>query len=115
MITFFLKKLMNLVIFLQLDRKLIEDEYKVNLSIPLDASPYDEFVVKLDGVIKLKSLKLFNSILKSGEFIGELDIIEDLKQLSLYTSGIQLMSRVEPFSFFGAGNSQNSQLLKMII
>ncbi|QEN05080.1 signal peptidase I [Thiospirochaeta perfilievii] len=97
-------KINDLKEIIQMDRKLLNDELKINLSFPDDASPYQEFVTKLDGIIKLNSLKLYNKILSTGEFSIDKELLNDIKYLSLYTTGLQLKSRVEPVSFYGAGN-----------
>ncbi len=102
-------KINDLGNILQVDRKILEDEFKIDLNIPDGASPYDEFVVKMDGIIKLRSLQFYNLILSTGEFGVGNDLISDLKVLSLYTFGLQLISDVEPlsvapFSFYGSGN-----------
>lgn len=97
-------KINDLGHILQADRKILEDEFKINLEVAAGASPYDEFIVKMDGIIKLKSLQLYNLILSTGDFGIGTEIIEELKLLSLYTSGLQLISRAEPISYYGAGN-----------
>lgn len=92
-------KVNDLGYIVQQDRSEIIKNFYTSLELPNDPSPYDIFITKLDGLEKLNSLKLYNEILKSGEFKVDSTTLHNLKIISLYTNGLQYIQ-----SFFGAGN-----------
>lgn len=95
-------KINDLRSILEMDRKIIVDELRTDVEIDTDSSPYDQFVVKLDANIKLKSLYFYNQVLSSGNLQVKNQNTKELKLLSLYTTGLQFKTFIQPF--FGAGN-----------
>lgn len=95
-------KINDLGNIIQGDVSVIENDFKTDLVVPSNPSPYDFFTIKLDGLIRLRTLELYNYILSTMDFNVTEDLIRELKILYVYTNGLQLRTYIQPF--FGAGN-----------
>lgn len=111
------KKLMELYSLGQMSTTSIGNEINTSVNISSLSSPYDLFTKKLNALMTLETLKLFNLVLETRSLYNEdkiKEIVEHITDLSLYINGIfystsrgsseKILSGLRGDQLFAAGN-----------
>lgn len=84
----------------------LQEEIITDFTLPDGASPYKEFSVKLNELMKLRKLEVINAIIDNRDYNPSL---KELTKLMIYTRGLEfgdinLDGRDDSISFYGSGN-----------